>query len=129
MQTINVSDVIIENMEYIPGGTIDEKMANLRVSSFRLQLRECEEALYRYEAKYGMEFTQFIDAFDRGEFERHSHEIERDCMEWEGFCDERSRMLASIREMCRKISFHDCQEPVLEQIVSETAGVVNRLTG
>ena len=104
IQTINVSDAIIENMVYIPGGNIDEKMTNLMVSSFRLQLRECEEAIYRYEAKYGMEFTQFADAFDGGEFERHSHEIERDFMEWEGFCDERSRTLASIHEMCRRIS-------------------------
>ena len=103
MQTINVADTIIENMAYIPGGSLDEKLSNLMVSNFSLQLRECEEAIFRYEAKYGMEFTQFTNAFDAGEFDRHSHEVERDFMEWEGFCDERSRMLASIREMRRRI--------------------------
>ena len=103
MQTINVADTIIENMVYIPGGNLDEKLSNLMVSNFRLQLRECEEAIFRYEAKYGMEFAQFTSAFDAGEVDRYSHEIERDFMEWEGFCDERSRMLTSIREMRRRI--------------------------
>ena len=99
MQTISVADTIIDNMVYIPGSNLDEKLSNLMVSNFRLQLRECEEAIFRYEAKYGMELAKFTDAFDAGEFDRYSHEIERDFMEWEGFCDERSRILASIREM------------------------------
>ena len=103
MQTINVADTIIENMVYIPGGNLDEKLTNLMISNFHLQLRECEESIYRYEAKYAMEFAEFIKAFDAGEVDSHSHEIERDYMEWEGFCDERSRMLASIREMRKRI--------------------------
>jgi hypothetical protein len=103
MQTINVADTIIENMAYIPGSNLDEKLTNLMVSNFSLQLRECEEAIFRFEAKYGMGFAEFTNSFDTGEVDRYAHEIERDFMEWEGFCDERGRMLASIREMRRRI--------------------------
>ena len=66
--------------------------------------RECEEALFRYEAKYGMGFDEFAAAWDAGEFDRYSHEIERDFMEWEGFRQERGRLLGSIKEMRRRVT-------------------------
>ena len=105
MQTIVVADNILNNMEYISGNTIDEKLSNLIVSSFKLQLRECEDAIFRYEAKYGMAFQTFSDAFDTGEVDSSSHAIERDFMEWEGFCDERDKMLSAIRDLRRKLLF------------------------
>ena len=92
-------------MVYIPGNNLDEKLSNLMVSNFTLQLRECEEALFRYEAKYGMGFEGFTTAWEAGEFNRYSHEIERDFMEWEGFQQERERLLASIKEMRRRVTF------------------------
>lgn len=104
MQTIAVADSIINNMVYVPGNNIEEKLSNLMVSNFTLQLRECEEALFRYEAKYGMVFDEFADAWDAGEFDRYSHEIERDYMEWEGFSQERKHLLSSIKEMRRRVS-------------------------
>jgi hypothetical protein len=104
MQTIAVTDNIIKNMAYIPGSNLEEKLSNLMVSNFTLQLRECEEALFRYEAKYGMGFDEFSSAWDAGEFDRYSHEIERDFMEWEGFCQERGRLLGSIKEMRRRVT-------------------------
>ena len=104
MQTIAVTDSIIKNMAYIPGSNLEEKLSNLMVSNFTLQLRECEEALFRYEAKYGMGFEGFAAAWDAGEFDRYSHDIERDFMEWEGFSQERERLLASIKEMRRRVT-------------------------
>ena len=104
MQTIAIAESIFNNMAYIQGNSIEEKLSNLMVSNFTLQLRECEEALFRYEAKYGMVFDEFANAWDAGEFDRFSHEVERDYMEWEGFYQERTRILASIKEMRRRVT-------------------------
>ncbi|MEI6209589.1 MAG: hypothetical protein WCP20_22635 [Desulfuromonadales bacterium] len=103
MQTITVADIILNNMVYISGNTIDEKLSNLIVNNFKLQLRECEDAIFRYEARYGMGFQTFSAAFDAGELDCFSHEVERDFMEWEGFCDERENMLTAIRDLRKKI--------------------------
>ena len=61
-------------------------------NTFVLHLKECEEYLFRYESKYGMDFPTFVELWEQGEIpNKRSHEVERDFMEWEGFVMERSK--------------------------------------
>ena len=59
-----------------------------------LRLKECEESLFQFESRYGMDFESFTKAWDEDEIsEKHSHEVERDYMEWEGFHGEKRKLL------------------------------------
>ena len=100
MGTIDLAEELLDNLGHVQGKDIGEKIAYLLESNILLRLKECDDYLFRFESKYGMEFEGFAQAWDRDEIERrHSHEIERDFMEWEGFHLERRRLLQSLRNM------------------------------
>ena len=47
-----------------------------------------------------MDYAQFEAAWKRNEIQnKHSHEVERDLMEWEGFMLERQRWLTILRDL------------------------------
>jgi hypothetical protein len=100
MKTVNIAEDLLEGLDFVQGKSIQEKIFQLVVNNVLLRLKECEESLFQFESKYGMDFESFSRAWDEGEIaEKHSHEVERDYMEWEGFHGERRKLLKVLRTM------------------------------
>jgi hypothetical protein len=100
VKTIALAGHMEESLALVPGKDLQEKFSRLVENTLVLQLRECEDYLFKYESKYGMDFTYFAELWEQGEIpDKHSHEVERDFMEWEGFVMERSSLLKALRRM------------------------------
>lgn len=100
MKTLKLPDGILEKLEGVEGKDFEEKIVNLLKQYIHFQLRESDEIILKYETKYGMDFEQFKVAWENNQIEnKHSHEVERDFMEWEGFVLERQRWLSMLREL------------------------------
>lgn len=100
MKTVKLPDEILEKLEGVEGKDFEEKILTLLRQRLLLQLRECDESVLQYETKYGMDFELFKTAWENDQIEnKHSHEVERDLMEWEGFVLERQRWLSMFREL------------------------------
>jgi translation initiation factor 2 alpha subunit (eIF-2alpha) len=98
MKTVELPEEILEKLQQVEGKDFAEKIVNLLKQRIFAQLRECDEQILKYETKYGMDFDQFESAWKRDELEgKHSHEVERDLMEWEGFVLERQKWLSMLR--------------------------------
>ena len=105
MKTIALADDMVENLALVPGKDVEEKISRLLENTFVLNLRECEDYLFRFESKYGMDFKSFAELWEQGGIpEKYSHEVERDFMEWEGFTMERSTLLKTLRNLKTKAS-------------------------
>jgi hypothetical protein len=105
VKTIALADNIEESLALVPGKDLQEKFSRLVENTLVLHLRECEDYLFKYESKYGMDFTNFAELWEQGEIQdKHSHEVERDFMEWEGFAMERSSLLKALRNVKTKAS-------------------------
>jgi hypothetical protein len=103
MGTINLAEELLDSLGLVEGKDIEEKIAYLIEANILLQLKECDEYLFKFESKYGLEFENFSQSWDLGEIgNRHSHEVERDFMEWEGFSLERRKLLQALRSMRMK---------------------------
>ena len=104
MKTISLTDNMEDSLDLVPGKDLQEKFSRLLENTLVLNLRECEDYLFKYEAKYGMDFSRFAELWGQGEIpDKHSHEIERDYMEWEGFVMERSSLLKALRNMKKRL--------------------------
>lgn len=98
--TLELPDNLAEKFQAVQGKNPGEKLGTLLLHWATLGLRECNEAVLRYETKYGMIFEQFRASWDAGEIpNKHSHEVERDLMEWEGYEAERQTWLSLLREL------------------------------
>lgn len=103
MRAVNLAEDLLDDLKIVQGKNIQEKISHLIENNIMLQLKECEEFLFKFESKYGMDFESFAKAWEAGEIEgRHSHEVERDFMEWEGFSLERRKLLAALRDVRKK---------------------------
>ena len=103
MKTIALAENMEESLSLVPGKDLQEKLFRLLENTLVLHLRECEDYLFKYESKYGMDFTNFAELWEQGKIpDKHSHEVERDFMEWEGFVMERSRLLRALRNLKTK---------------------------
>ena len=103
MKTITIADEMEEGLELVPGKDLQEKFSRLIENTLVPNLRECEDYLFKYESKYGMDFTNFEEHWEKGGIpDKHSHEVERDFMEWEGFVMERTSLLNTLRKMKAK---------------------------
>lgn len=100
MPTASLSDKLIRVLEdFAPGATLEAKLENLTRENLEYQLRSCNEALSRFEARYGFTLADFARAWREGKIpHKHSHEVERDFMEWEARHLEREDLLAAMRE-------------------------------
>jgi len=100
MQTVSLSDKLIRVLEdFTPGVNLEAKLENLTRENLEHQIRECNEALSRFEAKYGLTFADFARAWQEDKVpHKHSHEVERDFMEWEARHMEKEDLLAAVRE-------------------------------
>lgn len=100
MPTLNISEKLLNNLKKIEGKEIDEKILNLLRANVLMRLKECEERIFLFESKYGTDFEGFKKAWESGEMEgKHTHNVERDFIEWEGFEHERKKWLNTLREM------------------------------
>ncbi len=100
MKTINLSEKIIEKLQIIEGEEIPEKISHLLEKNALLNLKECEERIFGFEAKYGMDFHEFKTAWEENSIQdKHSHQVERTFIEWEGFESERRKWLNTLRDI------------------------------
>jgi hypothetical protein len=103
MKTIALADDMVDNLALVPGKDVEEKISRLLENTFVLNLRECEDYLFKFESKYGMDFKSFAELWDQGGIpEKYSHDVERDFMEWEGFTMERASLLKTLRNLKAK---------------------------
>jgi len=103
VKTIILAEDILDNLAFVRGRDIQEKLTQLIENNLLLQLKECEDFLFRFESKYGMDFATFAEVWDGGGIpDRQSHNVERDHMEWEGFAQERVKLLQALRQMKTK---------------------------
>lgn len=100
MKTINLSEKIIDKLKIIEGKEINEKIFSLLETNAIMRLKECEDLIFTFEAKYGMDFNGFKKDWEDGTIKnKHSHQVEKDFMEWEGFESERIKWLNALRDM------------------------------
>jgi len=63
---------------------IKDKINTFLVSALETQLEKYTDEILEFEKKYGTSFNEFEKMWDEGKIEnKHSHEIERDFMDWE----------------------------------------------
>ncbi len=104
MKTITISETLFDKLSIVRGNKFDEKLLNLLETNALMRLKECEERIFSYESKYGMDFGGFSKAWKKGEIkEKYSHSVERDFMEWEGFEAERKKWLKTLRASRMKV--------------------------
>lgn len=105
MKTIALADDMVDSLALVPGKDVEENFSRLLETTFVLNLRECEDYLFKFESKYGMDFKSFAELWEQGGIpEKYSHEVERDFMEWEGFTMERSSLLNVLRNLKTKVA-------------------------
>lgn len=100
MKTINLSEKLIDKLKIIEGKEINEKIFSLLETNAIMRLKECEDLIFAFEAKYGMDFNGFKKTWEDGNIKnKHSHQVEKDFMEWEGFESERIKWLNTLRDI------------------------------
>ena len=98
--TLELPDELAQKLELIEGQTPSEKIKNLLRQAAVLGLKECYESISHYEAQYGMDFETFQTTWQAGRIAgKHTHPVERDLMEWEGYVLERETWLSLLREL------------------------------
>jgi hypothetical protein len=106
--TLSLSPQIASSLQSVAGETADDKLLSLLETYLTARLHECEGEITQYEIKYRTTFEKFAGAWARGEVAHvHSHEVERDYMEWEGLIAEKERWLEQLRELPERDSLQD----------------------
>ncbi len=100
MKTINLSEEMYDKLNIVEGKEIGEKISHLLEANALMRLKECEEQIFRFEARYGMDYKGFKTAWEKGDIKnKRSHQVERDFMEWEGFELERKKWLKTLKDI------------------------------
>ncbi|BCB96535.1 hypothetical protein JZK55_14570 [Dissulfurispira thermophila] len=104
MKTISLSEEILDKLKIIEGKEIDEKIFNLLETNALMRLKECEERIFEFESRHGLDFEMFRKQWENEAIkDKHSHRVERDFMEWEGFEFERKKWLKFLRDIKEKV--------------------------
>jgi hypothetical protein len=104
METFQLPASAKEILESTRGDTLEQKVFNLLVGDIERRLHLCSERVLEFEKKYGMSFGEFEQAWQAGEIsDKHSHEVERDYMEWESLDDEHRLLLSQLRKIKEEI--------------------------
>src|SRR5262245_24142156 len=100
MKVVSLSDKVLKVLEdFALGADLVAKLEYLTRESLEHNLRACNEVLSRFEGKYGLTFTDFVQAWQEGKIpHQYAHEVERDFMEWEARYQEKEDLLAAVRE-------------------------------
>jgi len=100
MSMITLPDNVMRILDVIPGETRQDRLVNLVLESIVAKLKECDARIVGFEAKYGMNFEDFQQAWKEKLIgSPFSHSLEKDYMEWEGFCLERRKWLSLLKEL------------------------------
>jgi len=105
LEKVQLPEVLREALDYLEGKSLDEKLARLVASDLKRRLQICFQRIVDFEAKYGMEFDRFAQAWQAGEIPSpYSYEVEHDYMEWESVVDEFKQLLSYLRRLKRRPS-------------------------
>ncbi len=97
---VSIPEKLFDKLKIVEGKEIDEKILNLLETNALMRLKECENSIFEFESKHGMDFDNFKKEWERGDIrDKHSHNVERDFMEWEGFESERKKWLNTLRDI------------------------------
>lgn len=100
MKTVTLPKNVINLLDVISGKNYEEKIKHLTMEFVQNKLKECKEEIFKFEIKYGMEFKDFENKWNNNEIKnRHSHEIEKDYIEWEAIEMEKTQWLYKLIEM------------------------------
>ena len=104
METVEVPDSLKGIFEYLEGETADQKLVHLITNDLERRLQTCSQRIVKFEAKYGMRFEAFTQAWQAEEItNRYSHAVERDYMEWESLMDEYELLLSNLKKLKREV--------------------------
>lgn len=102
MSAISVPDNVIRILDSIPGDTTGDKLTNMLTDAIVAKLKECDTRIIDFESTYGMTFGEFQNSWSKGLLgDPHSYALEKDYMEWEGFCLEKERWFQLLKELRR----------------------------
>lgn len=59
MKNIGLSEKLIDKLKIVEGDEFDEKIFNLLETNALLRLKECEDKIFNFESKYGLDFEKF----------------------------------------------------------------------
>jgi len=100
MKTLDISESMVEAMDYIEGDSLEGKISQLLINDLKNRLQRCSDRIVEFEAKYGYEFSEFKQAWQRKEINnRYSHEVESDFIEWESLVEERKYLLSKLKKL------------------------------
>ncbi len=100
MGTVEVPDSLKGILEYLEGETTDQKLVHLIINDLERRLQTCSQRIVKFEAKYGMRFEDFAQAWQAEQItDRYSHKVERDYMEWESLVDEYELLLSNLKKL------------------------------
>ena len=101
--TITVNNQVLKALHFFGETNIENQMtAFLREVLFH-KLKECNDLLLPFEAKYGMSFPEFDGAWENGHIPNpYGYEVESDYIDWEALEMEKKkilRLLVDLREI------------------------------
>ncbi len=100
MSVITLPDNVMRILDVIPGETREDKLLNLLAENISAKLKECDARIVEFETKYGMSFEDFQQAWKEKLLgDPFSYSLEKDYMEWEGFCLEKRKWLSLLKEL------------------------------
>lgn len=100
MATVKVPDSLKSIFEHLEGETTDQKLVHLIINDLERRLQTCSQRIVKFEAKYGMRFEDFVQAWqDEQITDRYSHKVERDYMEWESLVDDYELLLSNLKKV------------------------------
>ncbi|WP_456474235.1 hypothetical protein [Candidatus Pyrohabitans sp.] len=98
MVTLTLDEKAKNILDVFAGRDYREKLSNLANEAIMAKIKECNELIANFEAKYKMKFEEFRHAWESEEIkERHSHEVEADYIEWEALEMEKEKWLELLR--------------------------------
>ena len=97
---LRLPESLQEILESVEGKNLDEKLIQLIRNDLRRRFHLCSERIMEFEAKYGMQFEEFVAKWKADKIpNRYSHETERDYMEWESLVGEHEMLLLQLRKL------------------------------
>ena len=92
--TITISDGILKALRFFGETNIERQITAFLEEVLLYKLKECNDLLLPFEAKYGMSFSEFDRAWETGRIPNpHCHEVESDYIDWEALEMEKKKIL------------------------------------
>ncbi|MBM3242147.1 hypothetical protein FJZ31_38235 [Candidatus Poribacteria bacterium] len=100
--TITISDELLNALRFFGEANIERQMTAFLEEVLLYKLKECNDQLLPFEAKYGMSFSEFDQAWETGRIPNpHCHEVESDYIDWEALEMEKKKILRLLLDFKR----------------------------